>query len=194
MQILVTGFEPFGGHAVNPSAAVIDALERSDRLLTRVLPVVYAESGRIIRKVIDEEQPDAVMCLGLCAQSPSIQLERVAINLNDDTCGDNAGDRAAGRLIERDGPVGYWSTLPLGPIHEALRARNVPVAFSTHAGTYVCNHVFYTARRATERLGGDRPCGLVHLPQIGENGMSLPALVEAIGMCLRVIEKSVVKQ
>lgn len=190
MRILVTGFELFGGHAVNPSAAVIEALAPSERLMTQILPVIYAEAGRIIRDLIEYEQPDAVMCLGLCAASPSILLERVAINMNDDSCGDNAGDRAVGRLIDPAGPVGYWSTLPLVAMHDALRERGSPVAFSSHAGTYVCNHIFYTARRAIEQMGGNRPCGFVHLPPLGDGGTALPALVEAIQTCVRVIEKS----
>jgi pyroglutamyl-peptidase len=192
MRILVTGFEPFGGHVINSSTAVVNALPRSERLVTRILPTVYAESGRIIEYLIRDEQPDAVVCLGLCARSPAILLERVALNINDDTCGDNAGDCANGRVIIPEGPVGYWSTLPLAALHAAMIEKGVPVAWSNSAGTYVCNHVFYTARHATEQLGGDRPCGFVHLPQAGDGGLPLPMLVDAIETCLDVIERNAV--
>ncbi len=187
MRILITGFEPFGGHAVNASMAVVNALPPSDRLITRILPTVYAESGRIIWNLILDEQPDAVICLGLCARSPSILLERIAINLNDDTCGDNAGDCANGRVIIPEAPAGYWSTLPLTAMHAALREKGIPVAWSNSAGTYVCNHVFYTARHAIAQLGGNRPCGFVHLPHAGDGGLSLATLVGAITTCLDVI-------
>lgn len=187
MRILVTGFEPFGGHAVNSSTAVVNALPTSDALITHILPTVYAESGRVIRELITRERPDAVLCLGLCARSSSILLERVAINLNDDACGDNAGDCANGRVIAPDGPVGYWSTLPLAAMHGALRAKGVPVAWSNTAGTYVCNHVFYSARHQIEQLGGEQPCGFVHLPDVGERGLPLGTLVDAVETCLDVI-------
>ena len=72
MRILVTGFEPFGAHAVNSSMAVVNALPPSNGLITRVLPVVYEEAGSIIRQLIETHRPDAVMCLGLCARSPSM--------------------------------------------------------------------------------------------------------------------------
>lgn len=190
MRILVTGFEPFGPHAINSSTAVVQALPPSDALITRILPTVYSEAGRMVRELIRDERPDAVMCLGLCARSPGILLERVAINLNDDRCGDNAGDCAAGRVIEPDGPVGYRSTLPLDAMHDALREQGITVGWSNHAGTYVCNHVFYTARHAVEQLdaGGEpRPCGFVHVPQLDDSGMPLPRLVAAIRICLDVI-------
>ena len=192
MRILVTGFEPFGGNAVNPSMEVVNALPSSPGLLKRILPVVYADSAQIIRDLIRVEEPDAVLSLGLCGRSSCILLERLAVNLNDDTCGDNAGDSAPGRLIDPVGPVGYFSTLPLTAMHFALRERGIPVAWSNHAGTYVCNHVFYTARRATEQLGGGRrPCGFVHLPATGDGGLPLATLVEAIEVCLDVIRANV---
>jgi pyroglutamyl-peptidase len=72
MRILVTGFEPFGGHATNPSMMAVQSLRPRSNLITRVLPVVYDASARIIRELIDTERPDAVMCLGLCARSPAI--------------------------------------------------------------------------------------------------------------------------
>lgn len=167
---------------------MIEALPPSALMITRVLPVVYAEAGRIICGVIETERPDAVLCLGLCARSSQILLERVALNINDDTCGDNAGDRATGRTIDPAGPVGYWSTLPLLAIHRGLREKGMPVGWSNHAGTYVCNHVFYTACRAVERLGGHRRCGFVHLPPLGDGGLSLSTLVDAVRICLAAIE------
>jgi pyroglutamyl-peptidase len=189
MRILVTGFEPFGAHAVNSSMAVVNALPRSNGLITRILPVLYEESGSTIRELIETERPDAVMCLGLCARSPSILLERIAVNVNENL----TGDRMKDSLIDTAGPVGYWSTLPLSAMHLALREKGVPVASSNHAGTYVCNHVFYTACRTVERLGGERlggerPCGFVHLPPVGEGGLPLPTLVEAVRTCIDVIE------
>ena len=191
MRILVTGFEPFGANAVNPSMAVVNALSESRGLLKRILPVVYADAGQIIRDLIHVEQPDAVLSLGLCGSSSNILLERLAVNVNDDTCGDNAGDSAQGRLIDPAGPVGYWSTLPLTAMHFALREKGIPVAWSNHAGTYVCNHVFYTACRAIEQLGGDRPCGFAHLPRTGDGGLPLPTLIEAVEICLDVIRANV---
>jgi pyroglutamyl-peptidase len=189
MRILVTGFEPFGAHAVNSSAAVVHALPASDRLIRRVLPTVYADSGRILCELIRDEAPDAVVCLGLRGDASSILLERTAVNLNHDTCGDNAGDCAQQRIIHSHGPASYASTLPLTTMHAALRERGIPVGYSDTAGTYVCNHVFYTARHLMEQRGDRRPCGFIHLPQAGERGLPLEVLVDGIETCLRVIAR-----
>ena len=191
MRILVTGFEPFGGNTVNPSMAVVNALPASGNVLKRILPVVYSDAGHIIRDLIRMEQPDAVLSLGLCGRSSTVLLERVAVNVNDDNGGDNAGDCASNRLIDPEGPVGYWSTLPLTAMHAALCEKGISVAWSNHAGTYVCNHVFYTARRAMEQLGrGVRPCGFVHLPPMDAGGLALGTLIEAVEICLDVIRRN----
>jgi pyroglutamyl-peptidase len=186
MRTLVTGFEPWAQHAVNPSMEVVNALRPSGDLITRVLPVVYDEAGRAVRELIERERPDAVLSLGLCARSPSILLERIAVNMNDDP----AGDRTNDRVIDPAGPAAYWSTLPLSAMYVALRERGIPVAWSNHAGTYVCNHVFYTARRAIEQLGGGQPCGFVHLPPLGVGGVPLEVLVGAVETCLEVLARS----
>jgi len=193
MRILVTGFEPFGGNTINPSMSVVNALPASANVLKCILPVVYADAGTIIRDLIRLEQPDAVLSLGLCGRSAAILLERIAVNVNDDACGDNAGDCASNRPIDPQGPVGYHSTLPLMATHAALLDNGIPVAWSNHAGTYVCNHVFYTARRAMEHLagaGGGGPCGFVHLPPIDAGGLPLATLIEAVETCLDVIRRN----
>ncbi len=197
-QILLTAFDPFGGHATNSSAAVVEALAVDeawrDRLIARVLPTVYAESGRIVRELIAAHRPDAVLCLGLSAHSSAIQLERFALNLNEDPCGDNAGDCASGRFIVPEGPIGYGSTLPLAAMFSALRDKDVPVAWSNSAGTFVCNHVFYTARHAMTGAGdGGRACGFVHLPPTDDGGLPLATLVDAVATCLKVIDLNLMK-
>jgi len=40
------------------------------------------------------------------------------------------------------GPVGYFTTLPLKSIVQALRLAGIPASVSQSAGTYVCNHIF----------------------------------------------------
>jgi pyroglutamyl-peptidase len=184
MRILVTGFEPFGGHATNPSMMAVQSLRPRRNLITRVLPVVYDESGRIIRELLDAERPDAVMCLGLNARATSIHLERIAVNVHDHV----SGDRSLDRPIDTAGPVGYLSTLPLMAMYGALRERGLPVAWSNHAGTYVCNHVFYSVRHAIEQRRERTMCGFVHVPQLSESGLTLPRLVEAVEALIDVIQ------
>jgi pyroglutamyl-peptidase len=203
MVILVTGFEPFDGRDVNPSQAIVEALRqrnagrRCAQLVTEILPCEFRAAGDRIVTLIRELQPDAVMSVGLAASAAAIRLERVALNLNDSARPDNGGDLATGRLIDPDGPIGYWSTLPLDDMLRALKGRDIPAIISNHAGAYVCNHVFYTARREIERLGSDIACGFVHVPLMVEQaseppagGASLPLamMIEAVECCVNVLD------
>jgi pyroglutamyl-peptidase len=205
MTILVTGFEPFGGLPVTPSQAIVEALGKSSarqcqaELVTEILPTEFRGAGDRIKTLIRELRPAAVVSVGLAASAAAVRLERHALNLNDAIRPDNAGDLATGRPIDPEGPIGYWSTLPLDRMLRAITARDIPAIISNHAGAYVCNHVFYTARREIELLGLGTVCGFVHVPLMSEQdatplpgGASLPLaqLIEAVACCLRVLDGS----
>jgi pyroglutamyl-peptidase len=202
MVILVTGFEPFGGIAENPSQAIVEALrqrpasERRAEIVTEILPCEFRAAGERIAKLIRELQPAAVVSVGLAAGATAIRLERHALNLNDARNPDNAGDLASGRPIDPAGPIGYWSTLPIDDMLQALKARDIPAMITNHAGAYVCNHVFFTARHEIERAGLGTPSGFVHVPLMTEQdapvppgGASLPlaTMVQALECCLDVL-------
>ena len=200
MKILLTGFEPFGEVRVNPSEQIvrrIAALARSrgdDDLVTEVLPTEFAAAEKRIRQLIRKLRPAAVLCLGVAPQRDKISLERVALNLDDDSLPDNAGRRRAGRRIVPRGPAAYWSTLPLELIRKQLERRKISVIYSNHAGTYLCNHVFYVARHETERMGNRARCGFIHVPPVRkrskgtqQRGIPLRTMVEAVECCLEVL-------
>ena len=210
MKILLTGFEPFGPVRVNPSEQIVrrigrgmgrrvgeDARGRGKvELRAEVLPTEFAAADRRIRQLIRKFQPEAVLCLGVAPKRDKISLERFALNLDDDSLPDNAGRCRAGRRIARNGPAAYWSTLPLERFRRQLARRGIPVSYSNHAGTYLCNHVFYVARHEIERMGNGAPCGFVHVPPIQtrakkgkQRRLALDALVEAVECCLEVLRR-----
>jgi len=149
MKVLLTGFEPWGTIRVNPSGDVARALGG------HVLPVDYDGAGRMLRRLIAKERPDAIVMLGLAERRRSIELEAVAVNI--DHCEERRQRRW--RKAIRKGPLALASTLPLDRLFRRLKASRIPVRISHHAGTFICNHVFYVGLAAT-----DVPCGFVHLP------------------------------
>jgi len=202
MNILLTGFNAFGDLELNPSQVIVQRLAARARgrdeanLVAEILPVEFEAAGERMRALIRSVRPELAIALGVAAGTPAIRLERVALNLDDAQEPDNAGVIAAGCLIVPDGPIAYWSTLPLEDLKVTLEAREIPVRISNHAGTYVCNHVFYVARHEIEQLGLDARCGLVHVPliteQLGEMDADLPSLplevlVEAVQCCLDLL-------
>jgi pyroglutamyl-peptidase len=174
--VLVTGFEAFGGEPENPSALVAKALD--GRLIAGrtvrgvVLPVVFGASLARLKDAITEHAPELVLAVGQAGGRNSVQLERVAINVDDARFADNAGQQPIDVPVVEGGPVGFWSTLPIKAIVGAIRQAGIPADVSQSAGTFVCNHVFYGLLHALE--GTDVRCGFVHVPFLPEQAARHP--------------------
>ena len=69
--ILVSGFEPFGGEDINPSAEVARALHGRTiggvPIVGVVLPCVFGVSIAALRSAIDTHRPQLVLALGQAA-------------------------------------------------------------------------------------------------------------------------------
>jgi pyroglutamyl-peptidase len=197
MKILLTGFEAFGTVAENPSQRIVEhfaakglAAKQQANLITVVLPVDYAAASRILPELLENHRPDAVLMLGVAQMRDSINLERIALNINDAKIADNAGNQKSGEAIVDDAPIAYRSTLPLEAMYAAIQSAGIAVTYSNHAGAYLCNHVFYLARHWLENAGiGHIPCGFIHLPDMGAEApkMSLAKMIPAVRLVLGVL-------
>jgi len=197
MRALVTGFEPFGGDRVNPSA---EALARMPTRLgelsiaTRILPCVFGRALDVLGEAVAATEPDLVLGVGLAGGRAELSLERVAINIDDARIPDNDGNRPIDRPVIGAGPPAYFSGLPIKAAVLALREAGLPAAVSNSAGTFVCNHVFYglmhLAATGPRRFRG----GFLHVPylpdqaarQPGAPSMALADIVCGIGIILSV--------
>lgn len=191
-KILLTGFEPFDEVETNPSQLIVEhfAKQGHSDVITDVLPVVYDVAGERIKTLLHDHQPDVVILLGVAQKQEHINLERIAVNINDATIPDNNGKHLSGNRIIDDAPVGYWSTLPLEAMHRAITEAEIPVKFSNHAGAYLCNHVFYVARHTLEITGRDSvPCGFIHLPSI--ETMPIETQIHAIDQCIDIVSRTI---
>ncbi len=184
MTLLVTGFEPFGDVGVNSSQQVVESLALRRGLVRGILPVCYGAIEARIASLLADYNPRAWLMLGMAGGRAAIQLERVALNLDDAVAADNFGEVRQGRPIVADGPLAYGSCLPLDAFYTALERRAISVAYSNHAGTYLCNHAFYYGRHLGAR------CGFVHLPAIGDDAPKMPLaqMAAAVELCLDVLD------
>jgi pyroglutamyl-peptidase len=173
MKILLTGFEPFGKATSNPSGEIVKQIS-GDNIVTAILPVAYAKSAERLLALIEEHNPDVVICLGQAEGRTEITPERVAINLDDARLADNEGVLRSGIKIIDGGPDAYFSTLPVKEIVEAIKAKGVPAAVSLSAGTFLCNHVFYVAQN--KFAGTNVRSGFVHVPLMDEQAGQFPGL------------------
>lgn len=202
--ILLTGFEPFGGSATNPSQQVALALNAQIigecRVVAAVLPVDRTGGPQALVRAIDQHQPAAVVCLGEAARRPAISIERVAINLMDYRIPDNCGEQITDLPVAPDGPDAYFSTLPVREMVQAIQAAGIPVELSLSAGAFLCNQVFYAGRHYVAGRTPSIPLGFIHLPALPEQAaqapaayasMSLETSQRAIRLALEVLAKQV---
>ena len=151
--VLVTGFEPWADHVVNPSQLVAEALGGV------VLPVSWARATAALRAAIDEHDPEIVIAFGLAETREAISVERFAHNLDEAATTDNDAASGSGAEIDPAGPIALRSTLPVDAIVAELTAEGIPAEVSRDAGGFLCNHVFY-------RLLQLRAGGFVHVPPL----------------------------
>lgn len=194
--VLLTGFTPFAGEAVNPSWQAVSRLHgkriASHRIVARELPTEFGTSLAALRTAIHDLKPALVLCVGQAGGSAQLSLERVAINLDDARIADNAGTCPVDRPVVADGPAAYFCTLPIKSMLLALREAGIPAEVSQSAGTYVCNHVFYGlmhALRGRRRIRG----GFIHIPYAPEQAarhpdtpsLALETVVEGLRIAIR---------
>ncbi len=178
-HILLTGFEPFDGDAVNPSGEVAKQLDGRAvgecAVRSVILPVQHEAARATVAPLLAAPGLVAVVHLGLAGGRARVSLERVAVNVMDYSRPDAHGQVLRDVPCVPDGPAAYFSTLPLREMLAALTAEGIPAAISNTAGTYLCNDVSYTTLHALARRGPSIPAGFVHLP-------FLPSMVAAHGL------------
>lgn len=198
--VLVTGFEPFGGSGVNPSAVAVEALAADPPggvdLRTAVLPVVGGTAPGSARALVDalvaRFRPRSVLLLGEAHLRSAVAVERVAVNLRDYRIADNAGLVASDEPVVPGGPDACFATLPVRAMVDAVRCVGVDAELSLSAGTFLCNEVMYHTLLRAAREGRAFSAGFVHLPQLeeqaaGRPGSGRPIGREALGRAVRAL-------
>ena len=201
-KILLTGFEPFGESAVNPSIAACRRLEGKKvngfEIVVEEIPLRFHEIRSAIEEHIARLDPAAVICTGQSSRA-LISLERVAINIADARIPYNCGTHPVDERLNGEGPAAYFSALPLREILEAVKEAGVPVGISNSAGTFGCNQIFYHLMDYRYRLGLEIPAGFIHVPCLPEQAinkakpsMSLDLMVEALEVAASTVASTLV--
>lgn len=188
MNILLTGFEPFGGEAINPSWEVARSLEGQiiggATVHARCLPTRFAGAPAALEAALNAVQPALVIALGLASGRAEISIERVAVNLIDARIADNGGERPQDVPVRPGAPDAYFSTLPIKAIRNGLRAAGHPAGLSLSAGAFVCNQVFFELQH---RLAGQgRRSGFIHVPALPEQAARTQPSVPSMGLAAQI--------
>ena len=202
VKILISGFEPFGGDAVNPTGALMDALANEviegAELKTVLLPVHFDECADLLIAEMEAYRPDVVIACGLAKGRTSITPERIAVNVKDIPPGsyaDNQGQRPVDEPIVDGSPDGLFSTLPIRAMVKDMSAAGIPATVSNTAGTYICNNTMY---RVLDHIRvGQLPirAGFVHFPASTEMAvlqpsvpsLPIPMMLDALRIMIRTV-------
>ncbi len=137
-RILLTGFEPFNNHSVNPSEKLAQALSIELQLEHLILAVSYQRSLEKLEEHLRRQNYDFVLMLGLASEREEVCLERVGLNIKDSKIPDADGAHPRGEKISLDGESAFFNEWPLSQWIE-----NTEMKVSNHAGAYVCNFIYY---------------------------------------------------
>ncbi|MFK0522719.1 pyroglutamyl-peptidase I [Paenibacillus illinoisensis] len=202
MKILISGFEPFGGDAVNPTGELMEALTQEvvegAELKTVLLPVHFDECADLLIAEMEAYGPDVVIACGLAKGRTAVTPERIAVNVKDIPPGsyaDNQGQRPVDEPITEGSPDGLFSTLPIRTMVNHMTAAGIPAAVSNTAGTYICNNTMYRVLDYIRLQHLPIRAGFVHFPASTEMSLlqpSVPSLpISAMLDALRVMIRTV---
>lgn len=148
-HILLTGFGPFPGVAVNASARLAALLAKRARrrwhgahVACATLPTEWVRGPARLGALWRMHVPDVALHFGVTARAQGFEIERTGRNQCLDA-EDACGQRPAAAHHLHDGPASFASTLPLDAIVEQLKAAGIPCCISEDAGSYLCNAILY---------------------------------------------------
>lgn len=92
MKVLITGFDPFGGEAMNPAYEAVKLLPNTiegAEVIKVEVPTVFGKAIDVLEENMTKYQPDVVICVGQAGGRFGVTPERVAINQDDARIKDN---------------------------------------------------------------------------------------------------------
>jgi pyroglutamyl-peptidase len=177
MKILVTGFDPFGGEAMNPAIEAVKLLPdtiKGAEIEKLEIPTVFHKSAEVVREKMNEFKPDVVLNIGQAGGRMGLTPERVAINQDDARIPDNEGNQPIDLAIQEDGQPAYFSKLPIKAMVEAMKNAGIPASVSNTAGTFVCNHIMYQTLYLVDKEFPEAKAGFMHIPFMTEQVLDKP--------------------
>ena len=175
-KVLISGFEPFGGSDLNSSQLVVEAISKESfpgvELSSVILPVEFDKAARVLLSKVKEVNPEIIISFGQAEGRKAITPEKIAINLDSARIPDNAGELRVNKVIVEAGADGYFSTLPIEKMVEAVKECGLDGEISLSAGAFLCNHIFYHLQH--QLLEREVKSGFVHLPLVNEQIAQYP--------------------
>lgn len=175
VDLLITGFGPFPGIPVNPSATLAQRIADDRRLkraglsvAVRLIPTEYAAAEALIPAMVATLRPRAVLMLGVASKRKALSVELFARNRRSLLHADAAGKRPARQVVAPFGPRVLKGRAPMVPVVIAAQRAGMPTRLSRSAGSYLCNDGYWRMLAATAG-----PCLFLHIPKVKGRAMML---------------------
>jgi pyroglutamyl-peptidase len=173
-HLLISGFEPFENRSENQSFQVLRALQKAG-YQTVSLPVLFRKAFETLKASIETNNPSVILSLGEGSE-PIPRLEHFALNMMHARIPDNHGFIPELTLIQPRGKTTLTSTVPIDELASYLDEKKVLYRHSFHAGTYVCNDLYYR----TLMEYGHKVVVFVHVSHDPKDFLESLATVQAI--------------
>jgi pyroglutamyl-peptidase len=176
-NVLVTGFEPFGGEDINPAWEICRDLPEAigaTRIHVLQVPCEFRTAIEVVAGEIGRLEPAIILSLGQAGGRSAMSVERVAINVDDARIDDNAGHAPVDEPVAGGGPAAYFATVPVKAMVAAMREADVPAQVSNTAGTFVCNHLMYGVLHFLAASRREARAGFIHVPWLDAQALARP--------------------
>ncbi len=148
---IIAGFEPFAEFDKNPSGDAVAFIQQYCQgfaAQSLVLPVCCQSSWTFVKQAVDKLPPDAEFALvmaGMADKREAIEIERFALNCKDYRIPDNEKHQWTGEEIVEGADTAIRSRPVDKQLLDDLLAKGFNCRISSHAGTFVCNEVYFRA-------------------------------------------------
>ncbi len=190
MNILLTGFDPFGGESVNPSWEAVRGFNTQQigghQIHCLQLPTEFGKASAVLTAAVQKLQPKLCFCVGQAGGRALISLEKVAINFRHARISDNAGMQPEHQAIDAQLPAAYFANFDFSAALSRLNTAGIPAEMSYSAGAFVCNEVLFTLCQL-QRLSPNLHGCFVHIPYAPEQVVNKPG---SPSMARETVEKA----
>ena len=181
-QLLVTGFDPFGGETVNPAWEAVKRLPEEIgqwQIHRLMVPTVFGLAFETAAAEAERIGADAIVCVGQAGGRKAVTPEMIGVNLRFGSIADNAGNAPKDEPCVPGGPDAHFATLPVRAMAQAIQDAGIAGAVSYSAGAFVCNDLLYSLLHRFPQ----KSVGFIHvpfLPEQAKEGMPFMALEDII--------------
>jgi pyroglutamyl-peptidase len=183
-RVLLTAFGPYQSWPENASwLSLIELtknLPETPDVTTRLYPVDLSACREKLAADLSLGFDYAVH-VGQAPGTSELRLENIAVNIFDDGSGR--------QKIDPHGPLAYEATLPIADWAQRLREAGTPTIVSDHAGTYLCNAIYYLSHHIARGQTQPTQSVFLHVPLANTqatDGPNLPSAVSAAAI-LRIL-------